>query len=312
MNLASADDPGAGWTPVPGETIRYTDGTLSSLQVYQRSCAAGEQIAILQSGFAGRLVLLPDRFGLLAQWKFEETNGLDVWDSANHFDGFRSTSGTVTVPNGASGRALQLDRLQGGYAQFNNVLNLADGDFSIAMWVRLNPNDIMPGEVVLGKSTGGTANGWFIAANPTAGLGATGKAVFFGGNPSAPVSQSSINDERWHLLVAVYHAGGNAAIFVDGALAEATTSAAAILTSTAQLVLGGWSNGTTATPAFTGWIDEVQVYDRALSDAEIDYLVNHPGGVASNNASQPAGISSDRREQWCRHAGLGQHSGMEI
>jgi hypothetical protein len=292
LQIASADNPGGDWTPVAGESFNYSASPPNTLQVYQRSFAAGETMTIPQSGFAGRLVLLPDRFGLLAQWKFEETNGLDAWDSANHFNGFRSTTGTVTVPNGVSGQALQVDRLQGGYAKFNNVLNLADGDFSLAMWIRMNTNDVTVGQVPLGKSLGGITNGWFVGANVTAGLGAAGKAVFFAGNPAAPVSQTNVNDGRWHLLMAVYQAGGNAAIYVDGAPVQATAPAALILTSAAQLVLGGWDNGATATPTFTGWIDEVQIYDRALSDVEIERLFNNPGTVAANDSSQSAGIAS--------------------
>jgi hypothetical protein len=292
LQIASADNPGGDWTPVAGESFRYTDSHLSSLQVYQRSFAAGETLAIPQSGFPGRPVLLPDHFGLLAQWKFEETNGLDVWDSANHFDGFRSTSGTTTVPNGVSGQALQVDRLQGGYTKFDNVLNLAGGDFSLALWVRLNTNDANAGQVLLGKSFGGTTNGWFVAANVTSGLGAAGKSVFFAGNTAAPVSQTVINDGRWHQLVAVNRAGGDATIYVDGAPAQPTVPAASILTSAAQLTLGGWDDGTTAMPTFTGWLDEIQVYDRALSDNEIERLFHNPGAIAAKDSALSTGVES--------------------
>ena len=160
------------------------------------------------------------------------------------------------------------------------------------MWIRLSTNDATAGQVALGKSFGGTTNGWFVGANVTAGLGAIGRSVFFDGNTAAPVSQTVINDGRWHQLVAVNHAGSNAAIYVDSAPAQSTTPVAPMLTSAAQLVLGGWDNGTTATPTFTGWIDEVQVYDRSLSDADINSLFRNPGRVAANNSSLPGGVAS--------------------
>jgi hypothetical protein len=193
------------------------------------------------------------------------------------------------VPNGVSGRALQLDQLQGGFVTFDKVLGLTSGDFSIVVWVRMRTNDATADFVVLGRSSNPTA-GWSINANSTVGPGGEGKAVFFAGDSATATSQTSINDGRWHQLVATCRADSGAALYVNGAPVEASTAATPVLETAAQLVLGGVSSGGQTAPSFTGWIDEVQIYDRVLSEAEIDYLYRNPGRTPADNPALPRSV----------------------
>jgi hypothetical protein len=96
---------------------------------------------------------------------------------------------------------------------------------------------------------------------------------------NSPFSTSVVNDGQWHHVVALQEVGVSARIYVDGVPAKAAVAAGNLLTTTAPLVIGGFHNGTGPAQTFNGWLDELQIYDRAISDAEIAYLRTKPDAV---------------------------------
>ena len=94
----------------------------------------------------------------------------------------------------------------------------------------------------------------------------------------APKSETVVTDGNWHQVVAVYHAGGVAEIFVDGGGVEDTGPAHTIVNAaTAKFMVGGVTYGGTPGGIFTGMVDELQVFDHALSPCEVEYLYRNPG-----------------------------------
>ncbi|MCZ7640005.1 MAG: hypothetical protein M5U12_30510 [Verrucomicrobia bacterium] len=131
--------------------------------------------------------------------------------------------------------------------------------------------------VVLGKHEAFSENGYFFAINPTGGGGAPDKATFVVSEfvRDGVTSSASVNDGNWHQLVGVYQAGGSERIYVDGALAATGASEPVVLNNAPFLIGGSVSHGV-ATGRFTGLVDEVQVYDRTLSNAEVQNLFAYP------------------------------------
>ncbi len=80
------------------------------------------------------------------------------------------------------------------------------------------------------------------------------------------VGTVSINDNNWHHVAGVY-GGSTISIYIDGQLDFSRSANGAILTNDYELRIG--SNAELENVNWQGAIDEVRVYDRALSAAEV-------------------------------------------
>jgi hypothetical protein len=105
--------------------------------------------------------------------------------------------------------------------------------------------------------------------------------------PATVTDTSTVNDGQWHHVAAVITMGQKVQFYVDGKL----SSTAAMYT----LANGdAWSNlevgSSSYTPYgnyFTGSIDEVQVYDRALAAAEVSAVYTLTGGTQTQVSTPP-------------------------
>ncbi|NBV21323.1 MAG: hypothetical protein EBS05_05300 [Proteobacteria bacterium] len=215
----------------------------------------------------------------VAHWRFDDQPGsTTVADSAGTFTGTLSPAGASIISGGRAGNCLLLDRNLGGYVDMGNVLPLTNTSFSLIAWVRLGPSETADTRVI--DKDQALTNGYYLGINSAAiGVGAANRASFFTGstNPPPAVSTTIVNDGNWHQIVSVFRLGGTTTIYVDGAPFEGTAVSGPIITNTARFLIGGSSPGGTPTASFNGSIDDVQVYNRALSDGEISYLFSNPG-----------------------------------
>ena len=202
--------------------------------------------------------------GLVAGFGFEEGAGTAVAD-ASGLGNNGSISGATWSTAGKNGKALSFDGV-------NDMVTVADANS-------------------LDLTTGMTLEAW---VRPTA-LGSAWRTVLFkeqpgnmayglyAGNGSAPSAGLWIGDERtavgtgalplntWSHLAATYD-GAALKLYVNGALVRTTAYAGSIVTSASPLRIGGnsvWPEW------FAGLIDEVRVYNRALSATEIAALAAH-------------------------------------
>ncbi len=223
----------------------------------------------------------------VAHWRFDEPSGTTAFDSAGTNHGTLSPTGALFIPGaGISGGAIGLNRINNGFVNMGPIFPLTSGDYSLIAWIKMNAGDTAP-SVAIDKSVSGYNNGYYLGQNVNGPTGLTNKAHFFaGGVFSSPVSPTTVNDGNWHQLVAVYKPSGQTSIFVDGALTRSSSASSPVLAGTANFLIGGaTSDLTQPTGYFDGLIDEVQVYDRALSDPEIDFLFQNPGQEAQNLGS---------------------------
>ncbi len=104
---------------------------------------------------------------------------------------------------------------------------------------------------------------------------------------------ASYNDNNWHMVTATLSTSGMA-LYVDGTLAGTNTA-----TTVAETYTGYWrvaydnNSGWTSQPSdfyFTGTIDDVLIYDRALTASEINTVFSSAGG-ASNSGPVCAGAT---------------------
>jgi len=122
----------------------------------------------------------------------------------------------------------------------------------------------------------GSSTGWQMRVESRPDRVDTNKAVFFaraGGTEEIVWSTTDVNDGQWHHVVGI-RSGGALSIFVDGQFNA--TSATSNLSTTTPMDLAlepvyiGTFRNITGNPAYEGWIDEVAIYNSALSADRIE------------------------------------------
>lgn len=224
----------------------------------------------------------------LARWHFDEepgsTNTLD--SSGQGLHGVLSPAGATFTTEARSGRALSLDRASGGLVNMGNVLNLTLTDFTIVLWAKLGTNNLhnAPGPVpnprLLGKDS--TTNGldYYVGVNAgNSGNGVAGtldKAHFTASRTNflAPaVTTNNVTDSQWHQIVCIHRLGVTNEIYLDGTPFEGRgTGTGFLVDNDAPFLVGGVTVSNVPTATLNGLIDEVQIFDRVLTPAQINYL----------------------------------------
>jgi hypothetical protein len=253
---------------------------------------------------------------IVAHWKFDEASGIVASPSVGSWPGYLQGGSRFAPNEGKSGGAVQLDRETNSLVNMGAILPMTNtAQFSIQAWVKTNPGDAT--ELwVAGRHQSGYWNGYELFVNGINSLEyREGKAGFYdsasnfaGRPPGVFFSQTPVNDGAWHQLVGVYERASTARLYVDGqfeAFAEAWDIGDNSATS---FLIGGLTYGNDPTGAFTGYVDDVQVYNTALTASSVKYLFDNPGQVIVPEPSTGvpllisfAGLAGlRRREGWHR------------
>jgi Tol biopolymer transport system component len=196
---------------------------------------------------------------LVAHWALDEPEGSVAHDSAAVNDGILN-GGPLWQPTGGQiDGALAFDGAD-DYVSTDVVLNPADGPFSVFAWVK----EGAPGQVIISQTNGaGTGRNWLCTDLSEGKLMTELKTLGRGG--SAPiVSETVITDGNWHRIGFVWD-GSYRALYVDGVeVAKDTKSSDILESSDGGLYLGAGST-LDAAGFFSGLIDDVRIYDRAIT-----------------------------------------------
>ena len=231
-------------------------------------------------------LVLPGRANanLVGHWAFDESSGSTTADSsANHDNGTLFGSVLPTFVAGKAGNAISLNSSNGQYIYIGNVIDFSGNvEFTVSAWIQTTTSS--NGAVVY-KQQYGYRSGYCMTINGSGPYGAPNKADFYGSSSgyNGVTGTSNINDGAWHQIVGTYKAGGLLTIYVDGKL-ENSTASESMIGSSYPLLFGAYYNGG-AVPTFNGLIDDVQIYDNALSATQIGYLYSNPGQVVPEPSS---------------------------
>ena len=192
---------------------------------------------------------------LLAHWALDETEGILAYDTAGINDAVVLGGATWQPSGGKVDGALLLNGVD-GCAIANQVMNPADGSFSVFAWIKGGES----GQVVISQQNG---SNW-LGTDPDLGCLMTELMVSAVGRftPQPLKSESVITDGQWHRIGFVWD-GANRSLYVDDILVAEDTQAN-LQGSNSGLYIGtgkGMEPGT----YFSGLIDDVRIYNRVVS-----------------------------------------------
>ncbi len=211
--------------------------------------------------------------GLLAHWEFDESSGTTARDSSGH-----GHDGTLRGdPQWAAGiigsGALSLDGTDGLVeVPHGTSLNLTDA-LTITAWVKLH--NLSTYFFIVCKQPSGTARdnypgNYEFRTEANTGALQFGHQQTQGEQYTFYTSGTRIIAEQWYHVAVAFTKAGQVEFYVDGAAAGSSAQSTNFgVLNNEPVRIGGRKDGYSF---FNGLLDDIRVYDRALSAAQIQKL----------------------------------------
>ena len=212
--------------------------------------------------------------GLIAYWPCDEGEGQFAYDVSG-YGNHATLSGAEWVP-GFQGWGLEIlatDIVQSIPRSFDDAIGSA---FTVAAWVRWDGPSAYgrPGTVLDGRSP---VEGFFLGIQPDGFLRLNVYHAPSGGE--GVQSTSTVPLSAWTHVAGVFEvASQSLRVYITGVEAGAATATRPYYDSYSSAALGNnrWAPGDGQWAPLNGVLDEVRLYDRALSDEEIAELALGP------------------------------------
>jgi len=262
-------------------------GVIDELSIYDRALSAAQIQAIFAADTAGKCKPLatnaPDNQIL---WLAGDGDALDLSGNGNNGTLQNGTGFTV----GKVGQGLTFD---GGDDQItipDNANQNGGTNLTIEAWI--NPTSLPHGGTILQKRTSGNIGGYvFEPTQPSGGGQPNGLqfVIMIGGVYSFLNPANVVQPNVWQHVAATYD-GAFMRIYVNGVEVANKPQTGAIDNVAAPVVIG---RNVVGSNAFQGKIDEISVYNRALTAAEIQSISNADlAGKYKAQATVPSDIAA--------------------
>ena len=235
------------WSSVPAGNYTLTAKAFDNAGASTTS--AGVAIAVTAPGGLPTL-------GLVAHYPFDENTG----GTASDASGFNNHASVLNGANWVAGRvngALSFDGVNDGL-NLANLASLGTGNtpHTIASWVRIDSLPQGRAWMMLLGNEGTGAHHWLLNSNGVSQLGS------WGGNQAQPTLPAGV----WKHIALTFD-GGTLKAYIDGTLV--TTTAASFNLAGLPLTAASRHLGESY---FHGALDELRIYNRALSASEVSSL----------------------------------------
>jgi len=208
------------------------------------------------------IVLAEHLYRLAAHWKLDETDGTIAYDSFGDYDGTLNGNPFWQPTGGMIGGALLFDGID-DYVSTPFILDPAKGSLSVFAWVYC----WTPGQVIISQT--GEFGGTWLGIDPSEGKLMTGFSDQYFGSLE---SESVITDVQWHHVGFVYDMDSlHRLLYVDGVLVAEDATVVSGMPSDGGLYIGASKDLDTAS-FFSGFMDDVRIYNQALTTEEITAL----------------------------------------
>jgi hypothetical protein len=194
--------------------------------------------------------------GLVGRWAFDEGSGTTASDSAGSSNG-TLVSGPTWVTGKIGSNAISFDGVN-DKVSINNSSAIVPTEITLSVWV--NPSQTASLKRILNK--GAT---YYIRMTDGGGIQFIGSVFLSGGTISA---------NTWSHVVVTGSATGHK-IYINGVLSGSSATAYTPAGDNETLDIGG------SLDFFSGSLDDVRIYNRALSLSDVSELYSYTGGVVT-------------------------------
>ncbi len=243
----------------------YFNGVIDELRIYNRALSQAEIQNDMNTPVGGQV----------AAYAFNEGTGSIVSDASGNGN-TGQIYGAIWTTNGRFGDALSFNGTS-SYVDLGTPSSLkTTGSMTWSAWVMSSGNPPDDGQIV--AQSDGT-NGWQLKTSPDTGPRTFGVAVSANGsNHIQRYSRTVLALNTWYYVTGVYNAVAQTLdIYVNGVQDDGVLSGTVPASQSVPNVdatIGERSGGY----YFNGVIDELRIYNRALSQAEIQNDMNTPVG----------------------------------
>jgi hypothetical protein len=250
-------------------TSYFVDGAIDDVRVYDRALS-NDEVSALYNQYDTQVNAGSGQKGMLGWWKLDG-DGKDATPYQNA--GVITGGTTIADRKNNSGDAYSFN-VSGSKMTLTNPVGQT-GQVTASVWYRRNEASSSGSwRTILGHKTANIHP--LILNNTSRNLGIwDGAFRDFGYNVP--------NDSTWHNFAVVYNSSGTAQLYVDGVYKNQVTTTLNLGTNPIGMI-GNWSGG----GYWAGDIDDVRIYNRGLSLAEIQQQYQSYNSQININAS-PSG-----------------------
>jgi PGF-pre-PGF domain-containing protein len=212
---------------------------------------------------------------LVAYYKLDDSaaNGGSVAEATGNY--FGTNHGAMPNASGKINTAYHLDNgqyIDTGYGS-GQVINA----ITFSAWVKMNDTD--DGPIIATRQPGDITGQSYMALA----LGYANQSAYMNIQKLGAIAYNQtkpINDNQWHFLVGTFNNTATA-IYVDGVVSiNSTGSSLGSFTPSNNFYIGWDPYNTQTGRYFTGVIDEVGIWNRALTPPEVSELYNSGNGLS--------------------------------
>ncbi|KAA5821894.1 choice-of-anchor D domain-containing protein [Algibacter amylolyticus] len=153
------------------------------------------------------------------------------------------------------------------YIDVDNKINLNTSAFTVSAWIKRDAGTVNAS--IVSKRNAAFSEGYDLRIN-----GSGNAEMTWNGGSETITSSVAIPENEWHQVAVIYNSG-TASLYIDGVPDTTGTSLAAPIATSQKFLIAaadGYDPNTTA--YFAGNIDEVRVWDTALSIDQLRYIMN--------------------------------------
>jgi len=275
--------------PVNGTSTTYlNDG---AAMVYARNCSVGSEYLYYNSStvIAGAYDSTPTKCAwfstyptqidtpiavanLKGYYSFDEANGTIAYDSTGNNDGTNDGADVNTAGKIWKAYDFEKDNTDEIYVG-QNIWEYSS--FTISAWVNIESVVALKYNSIVSNSNSNGYYGWNLFAGQTVTPYIGFHLVKNDGSDNGGVYPTGFSLTTWYHVVAVVNGTASLKLYVNGVLnATDDTIIAPTYASTERVYMGRNYRTTSPFVYFDGIVDDVQIYDKALSQAEITALYN--------------------------------------
>jgi hypothetical protein len=243
-------------TPVAGQTggatitVTVSDGSLSTPASFQLTVNA-----------------VPTN--LRAAYAFQEGSGTTTADASGSLNIGILTNGPVWTTQAVFGNALSFDGVNDFVSVPDNATLDLGGTGTIEAWVRLNALGLWHGAVAKGNANIDPAHNYAMEITDTNRV----RCILGNGTASRLLDSTvTMTAGQFRHLACTWN-GATLSLYIDGVLNNSVTQNLTPAGNTSPLYIGQFGGNS---DRLSGIIDEVRIYNRGLSQAEIQFDMNTP------------------------------------